>query len=205
MKKCGKCGEVNPFTEFYKANTKKCGYGSYCKQCQHEHYKMRYAYRTKVLKQDWQPFKIEYQDRNRIFIAEYLKEHPCVDCGEGDILVLDFDHVRGKKRASVSALVNRAASMESLREEIEKCEVRCANCHRRRRAEQFNWKSRRNLIFRRAKKGRRGAKPLALDFGPEYSCLVLAPLAQSVEQQPFKLCCREFESHRAHQGWYGAA
>lgn len=175
VKKCRKCDEVKPFTEFYKANTKACGYGSYCKPCQRQHYKMRYHYRTKVLKREWQPFKTEYRDRNRILLTEYLKKHPCVDCGEKDIRVLEFD-VRGRKRASVGLLANGGASVASIREEIAKCEIRCANCHRRRTAEQFGWYSKTDLVFRPAKKGKR--KALALDFGPEYSCLVPAPLAQ---------------------------
>jgi len=160
MKQCGKCKEHKPFGEFYKANTKACGYGSYCKSCQHEHYKRRYHHRTKVLKQAWQPFKNEYKDRNRIFIADYLKRHPCVDCGEKDILVLEFDHVRGVKRASLSFLVNRAASLESLQREIAKCDVRCANCHRRKTAKQLGWFDKLAPTIRRAKKGSEGRGPL---------------------------------------------
>src|SRR5579883_2735517 len=176
MKKCGKCSEIKPFTEFYKSYTKRCGYGSYCKPCQHQHYKQRYEYRTKILKQEWQPFKDEYRDRNRHFITEYLKKHPCVDCGETDILVLEFDHVRGKKEGNVSAMVNCAFSLEAVQREVAKCEVRCANCHRRRTAEQFQWLSKRAPKLRRAKKGmRQSRKMLADNFYPEYSCLVLRP------------------------------
>jgi hypothetical protein len=178
MKRCGKCGELKPFTDFYKSHTKSCGYGSYCKPCQHEHYKQRYHYRTRILKQAWQPFKTEYRDRNRLFVLDYLLGHPCVDCGERDPVVLDFDHVRGVKKAGVCFLANiGTASLETLRAEIEKCEVRCANCHRRKTAIQFDWKSKRKRIFRRAKQGKRKSQMLALDFPPEYSCLVLGALS----------------------------
>jgi hypothetical protein len=60
-----------------------------------------------------------------------LSTHPCVDCREDDIIVLEFDHVRGSKRKELSRLVNAGASVASLLAEVEKCEVRCANCHRR--------------------------------------------------------------------------
>lgn len=69
--------------------------------------------------------------RNLLFIAHYLESAPCVDCGEADVVVLDFDHV-GVKRYGVVELAYREASIASLKREIGECEVRCANCHRRR-------------------------------------------------------------------------
>jgi hypothetical protein len=66
-------------------------------------------------------------------IREYLQDYPCVDCGESDPTVLDFDHLRDK-RADVSSLVHGAASWDLVLAEVAKCEVRCANCHRRRTA-----------------------------------------------------------------------
>lgn len=69
--------------------------------------------------------------RNRVFVDEYLKNHPCVDCGEADPLVLDFDHVFGVKLKSISAMISAGTKLFTLKEEIMKCQVRCANCHRR--------------------------------------------------------------------------
>ena len=65
------------------------------------------------------------------FVYDYLSKHPCVDCGEGDVVVLDFDHVKGEKVSDVSRLANVGARLWKLINEIDKCEVRCANCHRR--------------------------------------------------------------------------
>jgi hypothetical protein len=64
------------------------------------------------------------------FIVDYLKTHPCVDCGINDILVLEFDHVKGKSE-NVSHLMRQGCSINRLKEEIDLCEVRCCNCHRR--------------------------------------------------------------------------
>lgn len=69
--------------------------------------------------------------RDRAYVDAYLKEHPCLDCGESDIIVLEFDHVRGKKSSPISTAIRHCWSIEKLQKEIEKCEVRCANCHRR--------------------------------------------------------------------------
>ena len=80
------------------------------------------------------------QRRNAILVLEYLEAHPCVDCGEPDPIVLDFDHVRGGKTSSVSSMIDRACAMDVIKTEIAKCDVRCANCHRRRTAKDRGWK-----------------------------------------------------------------
>ncbi len=51
--------------------------------------------------------------------------------------MLDFDHVKGDKIENVSIMINSGASLERLILEIEKCEIRCANCHRRKTAKDF--------------------------------------------------------------------
>ena len=76
-------------------------------------------------------YKRKARKRNRVFVSNHLKEHPCVDCGEYNILVLEFDHVRGKKRKCVANLVGSAVSLATMQKEIDKCDVRCANCHRK--------------------------------------------------------------------------
>lgn len=66
----------------------------------------------------------------REFLRQYLREHPCVDCGEDDIIVLDFEH-QGDKMFNISEAPSLGVGWKTLKAEIAKCEVRCANCHRR--------------------------------------------------------------------------
>jgi hypothetical protein len=70
------------------------------------------------------------RDDVRAFVFDYKSEHPCVDCGEADPVVLDFDHV-GEKSFGISSSIAALRSVEKVAAEIAKCEVRCANCHRR--------------------------------------------------------------------------
>jgi hypothetical protein len=75
------------------------------------------------------------RNEKRREVYAYLLEHPCVDCGEPDPVVLEFDHVRGAKRLPVKRMLAGTYSLKAIFEEIAKCEVRCANCHRRVTAE----------------------------------------------------------------------
>jgi len=78
--------------------------------------------------------------RKRIFVWEYLLQHPCVDCGESDPVVLDFDHIdASSKSENICRIVTSGRSLKTLTQEIEKCEIRCSNCHRRRTASQFGY------------------------------------------------------------------
>lgn len=68
-------------------------------------------------------------------IVWYKLLHPCTDCNETDPLVLEFDHVpeRGEKRLRVgNAYKWTPKRLPELLAEIQKCEVVCANCHKRR-------------------------------------------------------------------------
>lgn len=87
--------------------------------------KARYE-RTKKL---YQERNDKLRIRNQVVVYEYLLEHPCVDCGIDDPVVLTFDHVRGKKRGTVSDMVKQSWGLKTIFEEIAKCEIRCFNCH----------------------------------------------------------------------------
>jgi hypothetical protein len=63
-------------------------------------------------------------------VATLKLETGCADCGYAtDPDALEFDHVRGAKIGTVNYLVS-SGSLERLLDEIDKCEVVCANCHR---------------------------------------------------------------------------
>ena len=139
MKRCGKCGEYKSSEEFSWRSKARGTRNSYCYPCQRDFCKEHYArnkprHNRRRLGNNW-----KYIARNREYITAYLKEHPCIDCGESDPIILEFDHVGGDKEAELSVLVRSGCRLHRIQAEILKCVVRCANCHRRKTAKQFNW------------------------------------------------------------------
>ena len=73
-------------------------------------------------------------------MLQLLQNRCCVDCGEKDIVVLEFDHLNpALKSFEISQAVRLGHSWSETLKEINKCEVVCANCHKKRTAKQFNW------------------------------------------------------------------
>ena len=82
------------------------------------------------------------QKRHRVRIREkvldFLSIRQCVDCQEKDPIVLEFDHINpSEKFKSVAKMLSGHYSWNSVLVEIQKCEIRCANCHRRKTYAQF--------------------------------------------------------------------
>lgn len=66
--------------------------------------------------------------RNRELVRAY-KSTPCADCKiQYPYYVMDFDHIRGEKKFNLARYYKH--TVERLLEEISKCDVVCANCHR---------------------------------------------------------------------------
>jgi hypothetical protein len=77
-------------------------------------------------------YKKEQRERMCQYVLDYLATHPCIDCGETDLIVLDFDHRDpSEKYKSIAQIKGGGLGINVLIAEIEKCDVRCANCHRR--------------------------------------------------------------------------
>ena len=73
-------------------------------------------------------------------LVDYLLEHPCLDCGEIDVVVLQFDHLDPENKSdTVANMVSNVCSWATIEDEIAKCEVVCANCHTRRTAKRAGW------------------------------------------------------------------
>lgn len=69
----------------------------------------------------------------------YLKGRMCADCGESECMVLEFDHVRGTKAFAVCDMVRKGYAWKRIEDEIAKCDLVCANCHRIRTNQRGGW------------------------------------------------------------------
>lgn len=140
QKYCAKCDTQKPLEEFGKNRAKKDGLATSCKECRNGYAKGWYAENTEAHIAAVQVSKSARKMKAQTAVIEHLIKHPCVDCGETDIEVLDFDHREpAEKEHGVAKLVADGAALDKIAAEIAKCDVRCANCHRRRTGRQFGW------------------------------------------------------------------
>jgi hypothetical protein len=139
--RCSHCGIIKPSTEF---NWKIIGIkkAKQCKECSRAYIRNHYARNKKyyLLKAQLRNARIKNETIN--YIGLYLTTHNCVDCGEKDILVLEFDHKdRNSKVGDINTIIKTYGSLKKVKDEISKCDIRCANCHRRKTArENASWK-----------------------------------------------------------------
>ena len=124
-KKCSKCKQEFEMTQKNQW---------YCKPCmalrkkeEYHRNKDKYVARYKG-----------YRLAARQFKYDYLKSHPCEQCGESRPEALDFDHIDRSKKTLIFAEASRY-TVERLQEELKNCRVLCANCHRVHTAEQLGW------------------------------------------------------------------
>ncbi len=123
-KQCPKCSKILPLNEFSKKGTRPSqSHCHKCKACQRiyskEHYRLN---RTRHLAKHYR-----YHATVVDFVQNYKTNNPCLDCKQFfHFSAMDFDHVVGTKSFNLSA----CRSMPQVKNEMQKCELVCANCHR---------------------------------------------------------------------------
>lgn len=114
-RRCTKCGYEGGIDEYVKDARYNFGRKNLCRRCWAE------GTRGRMLKM---------RNKKRKALLAY-KDRPCADCGGMfPHYVMDLDHVRGEKRFALSAAIGKNRPMEEFLEELKKCDVVCANCHR---------------------------------------------------------------------------
>ena len=137
MKRCSKCKKLKSLEDFNFKNRAKQTRQYQCKDCSRmyvrSHYERNKKYYLLKAKLRNQANKKEI----KAYVWSYLNNNPCVDCGESDPIVLEFDHLSNKIE-DISAMY-RNYTLQKVKTEIGKCQVRCANCHRRKTAKERGW------------------------------------------------------------------
>lgn len=113
---CGGCGEEKSLDQFWVVAKGKRGPDgkkySHCRTCTGSRITA-----TQAKKREW--------------LAQYKLERGCADCGySAHPAALDFDHLPGTEKSFSLKDGIATVGWKRLREEAEKCEVVCANCHR---------------------------------------------------------------------------
>ena len=138
-KRCCRCGVVKGIDEFHRYARNKDGLQPYCRPCKreidNEHYKRN-------PRRNYQRNRDKARS-NRRWLYEYLKTKRCEweGCNIDDPDMLVFDHLRPEeKRGDVSRMANQTYSLETLKAEVAKCRVLCANHHQKHTIQQFGYR-----------------------------------------------------------------
>jgi hypothetical protein len=138
VKVCTKCREEKFLEDFYALKARKSGVDSQCKACRDSYSKNYRAINSERVR-GWEHRTREEQRKEKVGriallsaeIDAFKESTPCLDCGNRfPAVCMDFDHITGEKRASVSSLLGCGYSRTAILKEIEKCELVCACCHR---------------------------------------------------------------------------
>jgi hypothetical protein len=132
VRRCGRCGHELPWECFNRLGD---SVQWWCRSCFAAYFRAR----GDLHRRQSRAAKLARQRAMRAHVLDYLLRHPCVDCGERDPVVLEFDHIR-EKSAHVSHLISQCASKTAIDAEISRCDVVCTNCHRRRTARRAGWR-----------------------------------------------------------------
>lgn len=125
MKICYKCKQAKSLDEFHKNKTKPDGLSNKCRACMKSYQKEHYRRNADRIKDRNRSYKASI----RSWMRDLKSSLVCQRCGADHPAVLDFHHVDGKE-FSISEAVCLGFSIETIKQEIDKCEVLCSNCHR---------------------------------------------------------------------------
>lgn len=132
MGRCSRCKAEKPDEEFAWRRRAQGQRDTYCRLCRADYKREHYAANKARYIASARQRKIALVEERTQYLVAFLREHPCIDCGENDPIVLEFDHLRDKKFSISEGMQGRR--WQDVLDEIAKCEVVCANCHRRRTA-----------------------------------------------------------------------
>src|SRR2546430_12082615 len=128
MRACTKCGEIKPLEAFPPVRRGEPELQTWCRDCFAEANARNYRKNHEREKARLYRNAAARLEQNRKQMVGYLRAHPCVDCCETDIVVLQFDHLEDK-RHDVAEMLNGGWGWAAIERGIRKCEGRRADFH----------------------------------------------------------------------------
>jgi hypothetical protein len=104
-KVCIRCNQEKLLEEFPLKSKLRGTRQTVCKRCTAERSNRWYYENKEAHIKNVRMNTIEYRNEVSQYIWNYFASHPCVDCGETDPVVLEFDHVRAEKFDAVSTMI----------------------------------------------------------------------------------------------------
>jgi hypothetical protein len=96
MRRCGRCDQSRPEEEFAWRRRTRGQRDNYCRPCRAAYKQEHYAANRERYIAAARRRKEQTVAERVAFIIGFLRTNPCVDCGEQDPLVLEFDHLDDK-------------------------------------------------------------------------------------------------------------
>lgn len=129
-KKCCVCKSFKSFSLFYQDKTKKDGLQPKCKDCGIRIAKEHYRRNKHLLRDRMKTTNDEQKAKCKEFLKRIKESLGCAICrNEFNSVVLDCHHVKNKTNDIATILGMK--SPKKLIEELKKCIILCANCHRK--------------------------------------------------------------------------
>lgn len=128
MKTCAKCKQDKELSEFSFRYKNRNILQSVCKPCKREI--DNNDYQREGRKISLRKAQTTQRAKTKEFIDNYKRTHPCVKCGESRFYVLDFHHTGSNKSYNIGESKTKGKSIYTVQEELDKCILLCANCHR---------------------------------------------------------------------------
>lgn len=144
MRTCTRCGMEKEPSNFFVKDKKTGRLHTQCKQCYKDNratfYAEHYAKYADLYRSRARARRALIRSELHDAMASYLRDKACTVCGENDIRVLDFDHINpSEKSIGVARAMTNGYKWKDIVAEINKCQILCANCHRKRTAENRGW------------------------------------------------------------------
>lgn len=142
-KYCPRCDKTLSVADFGRSKRRKDGLQGECKKCRNTYAAKWYAKNKDTHGARTALWRAENRKKVEDFLWELFDNNPC-PCGESDPVVLDLDHLDPtEKEFAIGEAIGLGISLARVKQEAKKCQVLCANCHRRKTAKENDWWSER--------------------------------------------------------------